>query len=186
MGIFANLRVGVFYGQACQRELGAHASIQTLPSFYLILMPVQSLGHVVLKVRDLAVSVPFYRDVLGLREVARYRQNMVFFSLGKNHHDLALLEVGAHAATPDAYSVGLYHVAFKVGDSLDALRAMRDHLAQHAVPVLGQSDHQVSQSLYIRDPDGIEIELYVDADASVWHDNPQAVATIRALDLDQT
>lgn len=147
-------------------------------------MPILSLGHVVLKVRDLAVSVPFYRDVLGLHEVARYRGNMVFFSLGTNHHDVALLEVGAYAATPDAYSVGLYHVAFKVGDSLDALRAMRDHLAQHGVALLGQADHQVSQSLYIRDPDGIEIELYVDADPSAWRDNPQAVATIRALDLD--
>ena len=60
----------------------------------------------------------------------------------------------------------------------------RDHLAQQGVPVLGQSDHQVSQSLYIQDPDGIEIELYVDADPSVWRDNPAAVATIRKLDLD--
>jgi len=147
-------------------------------------MPIKALGHVVLKVRDLAVSVPFYRDVLGLREVARYGHNMVFFSVGKNHHDLALLELGPHTPAPNEQSVGLYHVAFKVGDSLDELRKLRDHLVQQGVPVLGQSDHQVSQSLYIRDPDGIEIELYVDADPSVWRDNPQAVATIRKLDLD--
>jgi len=147
-------------------------------------MPIKALGHVVLKVRDLSVSVPFYRDVLGLREVARYGHNMVFFSAGENHHDLALLELGPHAPAPNAQSVGLYHVAFKVGDSLDELRKLRDHLVQQGVLVLGQSDHQVSQSLYIRDPDGIEIELYVDADPSVWRDNPQAVATIRKLDLD--
>ena len=79
--------------------------------------------------------------------------------------------------------MGLYHVAFKVGDSLDELRAMRDDLLQHGVPVLGMSDHTVSQSLYIRDPDGIEIELYVDADPGLWRDNPQAVASIRPLDL---
>ncbi len=148
-------------------------------------MQIKQLGHVVLKVRDLAVSVPFYRDVLGLREVARYGGNMVFFSLGENHHDLALLEVGAHAPAPSTDSVGLYHVAFKVGDSLDELRALRDYLTRHGVPVLGMSDHAVSQSLYIRDPDGIEIELYVDADPSVWRDNPHAVATIRRLDLDR-
>lgn len=146
---------------------------------------VQALGHVVLKVRSLATSAPFYRDVLGLREVARYGDTMVFFSAGENHHDLALLEVGANAPLPQAQSVGLYHVALKVGDSLDALRSVRDHLQQQGVPVLGQSDHHVSQSLYIRDPDGIEIELYVDADPSVWRDNPQAVATIRTLDLDK-
>ena len=148
-------------------------------------MSVQSLGHVVLKVRDLAVSVPFYRDVLGLHEVARYGHTMVFFSLGTNHHDLALMALGADAPAPSPDSVGLYHVAFKVGDSLDVLRAMRDHLLQQGVPLLGISDHTVSQSLYISDPDGIEIELYVDADPSVWRDNPQAVATIGPLDLDR-
>ena len=148
-------------------------------------MSVKSLGHVVLKVRDLAVSVPFYRDVLGLHEVARYGHTMVFFSLGANHHDLALMALGADAPAPSPDSVGLYHVAFKVGDSLDALRAMRDHLLQQGVPLLGISDHTVSQSLYISDPDGIEIELYVDADPSVWRDNPQAVATIGPLDLDR-
>ena len=147
-------------------------------------MSVKSLGHVVLKVRDLAVSVPFYRDVLGLHEVARYGRNMVFFSLGTNHHDLALMALGTDAPAPSPDSVGLYHVAFKVGDSLDELRAMRDHLVRQGVPVLGMSDHAVSQSIYIRDPDGIEIELYVDADPSVWRDNPQAVATIRRLDLE--
>ena len=148
-------------------------------------MSVKSLGHVVLKVRDLAVSVPFYRDVLGLHEVARYGHTMVFFSLGTNHHDLALMALGANAPVPSPDSVGLYHVAFKGGDSLDALRAMRDHLIQQGVPLLGISDHTVSQSLYISDPDGIEIELYVDADPSVWRDNPQAVATIGPLDLDR-
>ena len=52
----------------------------------------QKLGHAVLKVRSLALSVPFYRDVLGLTEVARYGAQMAFFSCGDNHHDLALLD----------------------------------------------------------------------------------------------
>jgi catechol 2,3-dioxygenase len=39
----------------------------------------------------------------------------------------------------------------------------------------GMSDHTVSQSLYLRDPDGNEVELYVDADESVWKNNPAAV-----------
>ncbi len=147
-------------------------------------MSIKALGHVVLKVRALSVSVPFYRDLLGLREVARKGNQMVFFSAGDNHHDLALLELGPDAPLPEPHRVGLYHVAFKIGDDLDALRAMRDQLVRQGVPLVGQSDHQVSQSLYILDPDGIEIELYVDADPSVWRDNPQAVATIRQLDLD--
>ena len=146
-------------------------------------MRVQKLGHAVLKVRSLAVSVPFYRDVLGLTEVARHGSNMVFFSCGDNHHDLALLEVGGQAAPPMDNQVGLYHLAFKVGDSLDELRAFRDHLAAHGVALVGQADHRVSQALYCHDPDGIMIELYVDADPSIWRDDPAAVAHIGALKL---
>lgn len=95
------------------------------------------LGHVVLMVRSLAVSVPFYRDVLGLREVARYGGNMAFLSCGENHHDLALLEIGEQAGPPSLRNVGVYHVAFKVGDSLDELRAFRDHLAARGWPSWG-------------------------------------------------
>jgi catechol-2,3-dioxygenase len=41
----------------------------------------------------------------------------------------------------------------------------------------------VSQALYVTDPDGIEIELYVDADPAVWRNDPSAVATIEPIDL---
>ena len=146
-------------------------------------MRVKRLGHVVLRVRELERSVRFYGEVLGLREVARYGGRMVFFSLGENHHDLALQEVGAGAPSPHPRSVGLYHVAFKVGDGIEELRAWRDHLERHSVPILGASDHRVSQALYVTDPDGIEIELYVDADPAVWRNDPSAVATIEPIDL---
>ena len=146
-------------------------------------MHIKALGHVVLKVRDLERSAVFYRDILGMQEVARYRDTMVFFSLGQNHHDLGLLQLGAQAELPGPHSLGLYHVAFKVGDSLDELRECKAQLEQHGVAILGSSDHGVSQSLYIKDPDGIEIELYVDADPALWRDNPAAVATVRPLNL---
>lgn len=146
-------------------------------------MAMNALGHVVLRVRDLKRSVPFYRDVLGLKEVARYGRGMVFFSLGEKHHDLALVEIGPSAPSPDPRAVGLYHVAFKVGDSLEELRAFKEHLERHGVPILGMSDHKVSQSLYIADPDGIEIEVYVDADPAIWKENPEAVATVDPLVL---
>ena len=46
-----------------------------------------------------------------------------------------------------------------------------------------QTDHKVTQSLYLHDPDGIELELYVDADPTIWRDDPSAVATIGPLHL---
>jgi catechol 2,3-dioxygenase len=46
------------------------------------------------------------------------------------------------------------------------------------------SDHTVSQSLYLHDPDGNEVELYVDADESVWKNNPATVVSpIKPLHL---
>lgn len=141
------------------------------------------LGHAVLRVRDLERSIRFYRDVLGMREVARYGGMMAFFSMTENHHDLGLMQVGAQAPAAHPSSVGLYHLAFKVGDNLDTLRAWVAKLEATGVPVLGASDHRVSQSLYICDPDGIEIELYVDADPAIWKDNPGAVAHVGPLYL---
>lgn len=146
-------------------------------------MPITTLGHVVLKVRSLERSVPFYRDVLGFHEVARYGERMVFFSQGENHHDLALLEIGAAATPPSAQSVGLAHVAFRVGKTLEDLRQFKRHLESHKVAIRGMSDHKVSQSLYLNDPDGIELEVYVDADPRIWKEDPSSVATIEPLRL---
>ena len=63
-------------------------------------MKIQGVGHVVLKVRDLERSVRFYSGVLGLKEVGRLRDQMVFFSAGVNHHDLAVLAGGPAAPAP--------------------------------------------------------------------------------------
>lgn len=55
------------------------------------------------------------------------------------------------------------------------LRKARQELEQAGVSIDGMSDHTVSQSLYMRDPDGNEVELYVDADESIWKNDPAAV-----------
>lgn len=145
---------------------------------------IQRVGHVVLNVRDLRRSVAFYRDLLGLREVGRYGRQMVFFSAtGENHHDLALFEVGAAAQAPLAPSVGLCHVALKIGEDLAALRQAKRHLEASGVAILRTENHRVSQSLYFQDPDGNELELYVDDDPRIWRDEPSAVASVAPLDL---
>jgi catechol 2,3-dioxygenase len=143
------------------------------------------LGHAVIRVRDLQIALAFYRDVLGLREVAWHGGDMVFLSSGHSHHELALVQVepGGQSVAPNRRQVGLHHVAFRVGERLDTLRAWRNRLRDLGVPILGLSDHRVSQSMYLRDPDGLLIELYVDADPAIWRADPAAVAHVAPLSL---
>lgn len=149
------------------------------------------LGHVALRVRSLAVSVPFYTAVLGLREVARLDGperdivggELAFLSFGSNHHDLALLE-SPQARLADPLCAGLAHFALRIGDDIETLRAFHVRLRDQGVALTHGRDHEVSQSLYLRDPDGLLVEVYVDADPALWAARPEAVATVRPLRVD--
>ena len=58
---------------------------------------------------------------------------MTFFTLG-NHHDFAVLAIGDDAEDPPAKSAGLFHIAFKIGDSVDELPlAERAHVELRVV-----------------------------------------------------
>ena len=145
-------------------------------------MKVRELGHAVIKVRDRDRSEAFYGGVLGMKLAARHEtMPMTFYTLG-NHHDLALLEVGDEAPDADRNAPGLFHLAFCVGQTLDDLRAVRAELEAAGVKIHATIDHVVSKSLYLNDPDGNGVELYVDG-SDVWKTDPQAVAQGAPLEL---
>lgn len=148
-------------------------------------MKANYLGHVVFYVKNLEQSLAFYRDLLGFKEIGRvFDDAAAALTSGRTHHELLLIQVGDAPGPPSGRRRGLYHIGIKVGDSLDELRAAKQELERAGIPIDGMSDHTVSQSLYLRDPDGNEVELYVDADESVWKNNPAAVlALIKPLHL---
>ena len=148
-------------------------------------MKAHYLGLVVFFVKILEQSLAFYRDLLGFKEIGRvFNGAAAALTSGRTHHELLLIQVGDAPGPPQGRRRGLYHIGIKVGDSLDELRAAKRELEQAAITIDGMSDHTVSQSLYLRDPDGNEVELYVDADESVWKNNPAAVvAPIQPLHL---
>ena len=139
-------------------------------------MEVKELGHIVLYVRDLERSRRFYGEVLGWQEVIRMGTSAALFSSGRTHHELLLLEVGPDAsAPPPGRRTGLYHFGLKVGESDDELREAVETLRREGVPIVGMTDHTVTHSVYIADPDGNEIELYIDVQPEIWRENPDAI-----------
>ena len=150
-------------------------------------MHVKELGHVVLYVSDLERSAAFYGDLLGWRRISPggLRFPAVAFSSGRTHHELLLIEVGKDAKpVQEGRRVGLYHIGLKIGDSDDELREAVAQLDKAGTPIVGMSDHTVSHSVYVLDPDGNEVELFIDVPGIDWRSDPAAVmAPVRPLAL---
>jgi catechol 2,3-dioxygenase len=149
-------------------------------------MKTHYLGHIVFYVRNLEVSLNFYERLLGLKRCIKVDLpfRAVPLSSGRTHHEVLLIEVGDAPGPLKGHRLGLYHVAFKVGDSLEELRQVKSELEADQVPIIGMSDHTVSQSIYVEDPDGNEVELYVDADPEIWREDPTSIlAPVKPLRL---
>jgi catechol-2,3-dioxygenase len=122
---------------------------------------IKRLNHLVLYVRDTNRSVSFYRDVLGFDVVAQPREQAVFLRANgsDNHHDLGLFGIGDEAAPPSqGERVGMYHAAWEVATIQDLAQA-REAL-DAAGALVGETDHGASLSLYVKDPDGNELEVF--------------------------
>src|SRR5579872_350096 len=147
------------------------------------MMKIKSLGHVVVRVTDAERAEAFYNGLLGLPVCARLDERgtkMTFFTLG-DHHNFAVMEVSGEGSSHAETATGLHHVAFKIGDDIGQLREAKAKLDAAGV-ALRPVDHEVTKSLYLEDPDGNGVELYVYA-SDVWRSEPQRVAQLRPLEL---
>jgi catechol 2,3-dioxygenase len=119
--------------------------------------PKVGIGHVHLLVGDVDRAVEFYTGYLGL-DVRVAHDDCAFLSWGDRHHDLVLQEASADEI--DAAPRGQAHVAFEVENAetlSESYRALREH-GVRVRPV----DHGISKVIYFEDPDGNELELYLD------------------------
>ena len=126
------------------------------------------IGHVHLKVADLERSLAFYCGVLGFQLTQRYGPGAAFVSAGGYHHHIGLNTWESRGGKPPPRgTTGLYHVAILYPDRQSLADALR-RLIEHQIPLEGAADHGVSEALYLQDPDGNGLELYVDRDPADW------------------
>ena len=131
------------------------------------------IGHVHLKVADLDRALGFYCGVLGFEVMQRMGSGAAFISAGGYHHHIGLNTWESQGGSPPPPgTTGLYHVAI-LYPTRAALADALYRLAQAGIPLQGASDHGVSEALYLSDPDGNGIELYVDRPEDQWPRTPE-------------
>jgi catechol 2,3-dioxygenase len=146
--------------------------------------PGARIGHVHLKVSDLERALAFYCGVLGFDLTQRYGPGAAFLSAGGYHHHIGLNTwESLGGAPPPGGTTGLYHLAIlyptraALADALRRLRAA-------GIALDGASDHGVSESLYLRDPDDNGVELTWDRPPAQWPRTPDGTLAMGAQHLD--
>jgi catechol 2,3-dioxygenase len=141
-----------------------------------VIAPSTRVGVVHLTVADLDRSVAFYRETIGLVELAREDGRA---ALGANGTELVVL-VEQPGAKPAPRATGLFHLALRVPARAELARWLA-HAARERIPLDGLSDHFVSEAIYLADPDGHGIEIYADRPREHWQGQ---VARMTTLPLD--
>lgn len=144
--------------------------------------PVTFVGRVDLKVQDLERSVAFYQDVIGFKLFEKTERLAKFTADGNNV--LLSIEQPEDVMPKQRRTTGLYHFAILLPHRADLANILK-HFVQLRLPLQGASDHLVSEALYLADPDGNGIEIYIDRPASDWTWNEsQVVMTTEPLDAE--
>lgn len=138
-----------------------------------------SMGTVTLRVVDVDRSLRFYRDVLGFSVIDREGGTV---RLGAGDQVLLELVEYKSATSRPRGTTGLYHVAILLPTRGDLGRILA-RIVEAGIPI-GQSDHLVSEALYLSDPDGNGIELYRDRPRDQWTwQGGQVAMAVDPLDL---
>lgn len=124
------------------------------------------LGMVRLQQADLARSLHFYTEVLGFRILVEQGERVWLGAADDGRPLVELVQAAPPAAPAANQSLGLYHFAVLL-PTRAALGRMLRHLQRHELRP-GTSDHGFSESLYLRDPSGLGVEIYADQPRDQW------------------
>ncbi|MGL6144901.1 VOC family protein [Macrococcoides caseolyticum] len=135
------------------------------------------IGAVHLNVNFMDNSVKFYHEILGMDII---EHTPTFSSLGVNDSVLIYLYQTNHARVQTA---GLFHFALLV-PSRAALGNIFYHLIKTEYPLAGASNHDVSEAIYLQDPEGNGIEIYRDVPSNEWQFEPNGNIVMGTSEMD--
>jgi catechol 2,3-dioxygenase len=129
------------------------------------------IGAIGMTVRDLDRLTAYYSDMLGLTVHERTRQVAILGVDG-----VALLELihRPENLADDPRAAGLYHTAFLMPTRADLAQWIL-HAGKNRVPITGASDHDVSEAIYLDDPEGNGVEVYSDRPREKWRRDGQLI-----------
>lgn len=127
--------------------------------------PVMHVGKVQINVSDIERSTVFYEKIIGLKVLEKTAKKVVFTANGEN--PLLVIEQPENIIPKRMQTTGLYHFALLLPKREDLANIVR-HFAKNGIR-FASGDHLVSEAIYLNDPDGNGIEIYVDRDPSTWN-----------------
>ena len=121
-------------------------------------MQLEGIDHVALAVRDVERSANWYIEVLGFERLHQGMWNGVPTFIGKGNTGIALFPMSSHAGPASSVRSGIrmLHLAFRA--NRDGFRAAQEELKRREIKFEFQ-DHEISHSIYFRDPDGHHLEI---------------------------
>ncbi|HLE13547.1 MAG TPA: VOC family protein [Anaerolineales bacterium] len=155
-----------------------------MSSIEQIKLPAEThIASAALQVSNLERAISFYRDRLGFQVIERQERVASLSASGQPPHQIRLVERPGAAPKPPR-TTGLFHLAIRL-PGRSALANLLLHMIQEHVNLQGASDHRVSEALYLSDPDGNGLELYVDRPRDRWpRSGDQIEMTTETLDID--
>lgn len=144
--------------------------------------PTTFVSHVNIKVQNLVRSIQFYQEIIGFQILEQTSTTAKLTADGRTN--ILSLEQPEHVISKQGRTTGLYHFALLLPEKKD-LANIVVHLSEKGIR-FGSSDHLVSEALYLHDPDGNEIEIYIDREPSEWKWSGEEVAmAVDPLDFER-
>lgn len=119
-------------------------------------MQLEGIDHVAVAVRDVERSANWYVEVLGFERLYQGMWNGIPTFIGKGTTAIALFPAGDNSRSGARAKIGMLHLAFRA-DRKNFLGA-QEELRSRGIKFEFQ-DHEISRSIYFRDPDGHELEI---------------------------